>query len=74
MSYRAPEVPFTFYNEATKCSKSDLIEIVWVLMMQSPWFDESQALDNPALVGEQVLSIRKANREARRRTISIKDL
>lgn len=62
---RAPHVPSSFGNRIQdKCSKADLIEIVWDLMCRSE-FDETSAYANPGLVGDRVLEIQMAIKECR---------
>lgn len=63
---RVAQVPHQFARGIDGLSKADLVEILWDVMCQSPWFSEASAHDNPAAVADQVREIKKAIREALR--------
>ena len=54
---RPPAVPHEFYLGVQDLSWSDLAEIAWDLMIQSPWFDEASAEARPEAVADKALSI-----------------
>lgn len=63
---RIAVVPPTFGIQLKEfCSKADLIELVFDLMCQSPWFDETTALADPNAVAAKVLELRDLLRKQR---------
>lgn len=53
----SPCVPPVFADKMRKISKARLVEVLWDVMCQSPWFDETSANDNPQAVAERVHEI-----------------
>lgn len=59
MKNRTPNVPSKFYVNIYGLSKSSLIEVVWDLMTQSPWFDETSADRDPIAVASKAVELAK---------------
>ncbi len=62
---RVAEVPARFGIFCGEQSKADLIEMVWDLMIQSPWFDEKAALNSVDAVCDQLADLLKSRKESR---------
>lgn len=53
----SPCVPPVFADAMRQISKARLVEALWDVMCQSPWFDETSAHANPKAVAERVEEI-----------------
>lgn len=57
---RVADVPAEFGIALTRFTKADCVELLWYVMMQSPWFDGHSARMDPESVATKLDELRDA--------------